>query len=956
MYHGIACLPLLRRELLAAFLCGFTRELPREYRWNGPETLVILMSMELADVPAGRPPRAGSLTRDRSGAFALPVSTSFRFTLLIAAVVASSFFVYQGIYLATPRGSALISLMGRCLGPARRNQASGVIAYANALHQASICYSGGERVEAWWGLLGVGVLVVVAGAIFLAQPWWYRRRRHLTELTGTDASDLVSRLEEVRQRAGTGPVVWLLQPLDARLSAFTFGWPRRRFVAISGGAAVAAVRKPAAFDAIVLHELAHIKNRDIDQTYLALAIWRAFVVAALLPLAVLLIFTPVLSDPQQLIWRVAVTALIVYSLRNAILRSREFDADARVQLLDPDTALATVLASMPPPAGRRIWRLGWTHPSGQERAAALLDPGPLYRFGFWDGLAVGLVAALGANAAHEIITLLTTTVGVTYVVTAIIFAAFAGPAVAVAMWRRQLAEADSSVVSGWAAGAGLGLGLALGPIIALQAAYSQALAPDHPSLAAVGVLVAWTGLVIVIFTPFPVWIGHWADAWQVRTGARPSRVPARGTMVAAAVAAWVIMAIGLFLLLQTSALLFDGSSAAAEWHLLAGLLRGTALVVVAHGSGWLVCLLVVGLPLAAAVAHRRWRQTDDAPNAAGLRLRWLATAALCLAGCVTAVVLTFGVSAITHARIAEDVRWSPDFLSRLVFFDEQAIVVVALACALAAAARARSAIGVALSVVVAAAVAMAGGLALSNVGAIDHCFGSLSIQYARPPAGSCLTSPDALFLRQVVLGAALASIVFVPAGYVAGLLLRRRAQGRRAARVRALGWLAGAMAVMAAVTGTALWGPGASAQSVKPAGSIGSDGWIRGYDYEVRLIPSWYAVTNTGKPGLMYFTFPVDGADIQLQTLGGVSPVTIANYRSYLLRLGARPTVLHGTPGLLVARSGLPAGMLEQWFIVRGPVVHIVTLYRSAAWPQDSPYLRGAFTSILRTWRWTSYA
>ena len=73
---------------------------------------------------------------------------------------------------------------------------------------------------------------------------------------------------------------------------------------------VAAVKKPADFDAVILHELAHIKNRDIDQAYLALAIWRAFVVAALLPLAVLLIFTWGVSEPRQLIWRVAVTALI----------------------------------------------------------------------------------------------------------------------------------------------------------------------------------------------------------------------------------------------------------------------------------------------------------------------------------------------------------------------------------------------------------------------------------------------------------------------------------------------------------------------------------------------------------------------------------------------------------------------------------------------------------------------
>jgi len=621
------------------------------------------MSMELADVPGGRPPGTGSRTRDRSGVFALPVSTSFRFTLLIAAVAASSFFVYQGIYLATPRGPALISLMLRCRNQALAPHLSGVIATNNALQQAAVCYSGGERAEGLWSLLGVGVLLVVTGAIFLTQPWWYRRRRHLTELTGAGAADLVNRLEGVRQRAGTGPVVWLLQPFDARLSAFAFGWPRRRFVAISGGAAVAAVRKPAAFDAVIMHELAHIKNRDIDQTYLALAIWRAFVVAALLPLAVLLIFSRVLSEPQQLIWRVAVTALIVYSLRNAILRSREFDADARARQLDPGTALGTVLAGMPARTGRRIRHLGWTHPSGQERAAALLDPAPLYRFGFWDGLAVGLVAALGASAAHEILVLLTTAVGIRYVVTAIIFAAFAGPAVAVAMWRRQLVEADPGVVKGWAAGPGLGLGLALGPVIALSAAYTQALAPDHLSLAAVGVLAVWTGLVIVIFTPFPVWVGHWADAWQQRADARPSRVPARGAMVAAAVAAWAVMAVGLFLLLETFTLLFDGFSAAAEWHQLPDSLRGTALVVVTHGSGWVVCLLVVGMPLAAALAYRRWRRPGDAHDAAGSRRRWLATAVLCLAGCLTAVGLTFGVSAVTHARIAEAVRWSPDFLA-----------------------------------------------------------------------------------------------------------------------------------------------------------------------------------------------------------------------------------------------------------------------------------------------------
>ncbi len=910
------------------------------------------MSTELAGVPGDRQPGVEPAAQGRSGAFSLPVSTSFRFALLIAAVAASSFFVYESVYLATPRGPALISSIDRCKSQALAHQPNGAIAYYSALQRAAVCYSAGYRAQAWWGLLGVGVLIVAAGAIFLAQPWWYRRRKHVTEVTAAGAGDLVNRLEQVRQRAGTGPVVWMLQPLDARLSAFAFGRPRRRFVVISGGTAVAAVRKPAAFDAVVLHELAHIKNRDIDQTYLALAIWRAFVVVALLPLAVLLIRNGFRGEPQQQIWRVAVMALIVYVLRNAILRAREFDADARVRQLDPQTALGAVLAGLPARTGRRARSLGWRHPSGQERAAALLDPAPLYRFGLWDGLAIGLVTALGASAAEEIVIRLSTTAGVRELVPAIIFAALAGPALAVVVWRRRLLAGGADAVTGWSAGLGLGLGLAVGPVLALSAAIDSTLLPDHPSLAAFGALAVWTGLVVVIFSPFPVWIGHWADAWQQRADSIAPRVPARGAMVAAAVAAWAVLTVGLYLLLDNF-ILVSGPSAAADWQALPGSLRGTALVIAIAASGWVVCLLVVGMPLAAAVAHRQWR-AGDAGRAATRRRRWAATALLGLAGCLTATALMVAVSAVAHARIPETVRWSSDFLTGLFFFDEQAIVVIAVVCTVIVASRARSAVGVALSVVAGAGVAAVSGLALPEVRSMGDCFTSLSIQYANPPSGGCLTSPNTLALREVVLGTALVSIVFVPAAYGAGMLLRRRIRRRRRpAGARALGWLAAAAAVAAAGAGTARWEPGASAQGIQPAGSIGRDGWIRGPGYDVRLIPNWYALGQGPRSGLITFTF-LDGGRIRLQTLADVNPVQLAENRSNLIRLGAHPGVLDGAPGLLLARSGLPNGVLAQWTLVRGSLLYLIWVDRAPAWPQDSPYLQNAFAYMLHSWQWTS--
>ena len=324
------------------------------------------------------------------------------------------------------------------------------------------------------------------------------------------------------------------------------------------------------------------------------------------------------------------------------------------------------------------------------------------------------------------------------------------------------------------------------------------------------------------------------------------------------------------------------------------------------------------------------------------------------AGGLAAVALTLALNAVTHARIAEPVRWSPDFLVRLVYFEEQAIVVVAVVCALIAAAKARSAPGVALSVVVGAAVAAVGAIALPTAAAIGHCVGSLSIQYAHPPPASCVTGPNSGFVGPTVLGAALVSVLFVPAAHHAGIVAARRVRrARPPAGAKAVGWLAAGAAVIAVAAGTALWGPEASAHSVVPAGSIGRDGWIRGYGYEIRLSPNWYARTETGKPGLIVFTYPLDGATIDLLSGHAGNSATIAADRSFLHRIGARPALLDGTLGLRTARPGLPIGILEEWFIVRGRSAYLIRLNPSPDWPGDSPDLRSSLARMLRTWHWT---
>jgi Zn-dependent protease with chaperone function len=910
---------------------------------------------ELADGKTGTAPSASG----RGSVFALPVSTSFRFALLIAAVAASSVFVYQGIYLATPRGKAWESLARKCLSQALSRRPSGWSAYARALGQAATCRSGAERIEGLWALLGVGVLVALAGAIYWAQPWWYQRRMHLRVLTDEGAPALMSHLEDLRQRAGAGPVVWLMQPFNVHMSAFAFGHFRRRFVAVSGGAAVAAVRQPVAFEAVILHELAHIRNRDINQTYLALAIWRSFVVVALLPMAALLVFSREAGTPQRLLWRVAALALTVYLLRNSIVRSREFDADARVHELDPDTGLGKVLAGLPPRRGRRVWQLGWLHPSGQDRAAALLDPEPLFRCGFWDGMAVGLVAAIGASATQAFAPLFTTATLLGFLVPAAIFALFSATALAVAIWRKQLLQPETAGSESWTVGLGLAVGLAIGPIIALPAVFGPGIAPDSIRLPAIGALAGWIAFVTLIFSPLPAWIGYWANAWQKRAG-RSSRVPARGGLLVASAAAWVVLAIGLGLLLAAFVLLQGLSSDPAVPQALAQVWTFAGAYIAHQPEAWVVCLATVAVPCFASLTSRLKLRSGDRRDAAWQVQHVGRTAVLCLAGGATAVVLILAISAVAHAGVAAPVRWNAFFLAQLILFDTQVVVGVGVVFALIAAATSRSAQFAVIAVAVAAVVAGIGTVVVVNAVNIGSCLGTLSIQYTHPPTDDCPRFLGGTFLLQQLLfnivEAMLVSIILIPAAhYFGGRLMRFAAQPARLPRsIIALRGIGVGAAVIAAMVVTVLRGPAAGAHGIKPLGRIGHDGWIAGLGYAIRLYPGWYAVSQNDNSSQILLVYPVSGATVEV--LAEPVSISIVSFRDALIadrlqNYRARRAMIDGARGLSIIGSGIGGTIHEAWLVQHDSLGYTVAFTASALDRATPEY---DLARMLHSWHWTT--
>jgi Zn-dependent protease with chaperone function len=899
----------------------------------------------LAGEDAG-PPATDAPGGTRSGVFALPAKTSFRFALLIVAVIASSAMAYEAIYTATPRGTALVALIRTCQARALASHPSGWSSYAAALGQAKACRAAAERTEGLWALLGIGVLCALAAAIYLIQPWWYERRMRLIPLTSGQASALVERLEQLREQAGIGPVTWLAQPLRFQPSAFAFGRFRRRFVAISGGAVVTWNRQPLVFDAVVLHELSHIRNRDIDQAYLAVAIWRAFVVAALVPLAALLIFSRQLGSPPALLWRVLVLALLVYLLRNSILRAREFDADARVAQLDPGTSLGTVLAGMPPRRGWRIWHLGWVHPSGQERAAALLDPAPLYRCGFWDGLAMGLVAATGAEASQSLVYLLLTANPVGGLVPGAVFALFSGAALTIAMWRMQFKQ--GSTARAWAVGLGLGLGMALGPVITLETAFNPGVAPDTLQIGSYVVLVIWIALVTFLFVSVPTWIGHWADAWQQRE----QRVPARGGMIVATIGTWIVLAIGIDLVLAYFTFVTEFTTSARV-----GLAQTWSIVghYAARTTGaWLICLVFIAVPLAGYLTGRRSSRgvQEPVPGSPVSPGRYRRLALICLGGTVLVIAVLLVTAAVARVRIAPAIRWNAPYYAYYLLWDEQMVILVAVLVALIAATAIRHVLADTIAIVISAGVAAVAVLALMGSLSLGDCVASFNLTYGHPPVSGCPGHPGfvASDIFPAAIEAALIAILVIPAAHYAVILGGRQAAlSRHRGRARnVLGALVAGAAVAAVIAGIALRVPDASAHGIQPIGGIGEDGWVQGTGYEIRVFPNWYDLTPAANKTNILVEY--DG-----RFSGRAAVLTLETIRvnrgATIKVTGGRRFLLDGAAGMTSVSPDAQGYFKQVWAVIRGSYIYVLTYLTKES---NGAYFEPNISAMLTSWRWSA--
>ncbi len=577
----------------------------------------------------------------RLNPFLFPPDTDFRFLLLIVAVASASLFIFGAIYnvvfnrqiftviqdclaqipLTTPEGP---DLSGSALD--RMGNLSSFFSNWSATSRAQkACIEGWELAQGLTVLGGLTIVLATASAIYWLTPTLKRRQLKLALLTADDAPEALVYLHDLCEETGlrTKPdFVW--NPLDSRVSGLAFGHLRRKFVALSGGLVSLFYSDQAAFRAIALHELAHLRNGDVDKTYFSLAIWPAFVLIALLPfLVVQLVAGLNLADLMffaQVAWRMVALALLIVLLRNAILRARELYADVRASAWDgPDGKLRNVLAerstSAMHDAARGLQTLFQKHPPSARRIASLEDTRGLFATSTWDALATGIAAALAFTGVFWLLVDLLP-------VTAEIFASTVallvlGPLVAgsvcLAVWRDVFAGVHGRRVHlryftfALAMTVGLIIGRWLGATSAIQDDLFGSTSGPLDALA----FFAWWGVWLVIgLYLFMLAVADGAHAWieAAHDADSLTRLASRSLIVAA---------IGLSLWLSVPFMFLSLS----EFPAVAIVTFATALLAAGSpfigiwrdGGGWINLVLFAGMwavPLVAGL-RRRAHQTQD---------------------------------------------------------------------------------------------------------------------------------------------------------------------------------------------------------------------------------------------------------------------------------------------------------------------------------------------------------
>ena len=337
--------------------------------------------------------------------FALPASTSSRFVLLLACVLAAT------AYAADITVAALIAPNGWTARYSRCDEAADAVSGLSAEQITTdflACQDGVSYQRVWLGAIAVAVLVIVLGVAHWLHPWVVRRRGRLRPINPVTYPEAAQDIAAVlRRSADQGelprPVQVMVAPFRPAPTGRAFGRARRCTIWLNRGL----VRRTDAegrahLRAVLRHELAHVRNGDVALTSLAvLSAWAT--VAVTVPLVAALAWRVPAELPRAAVgWAVLLAVMVL--TRTAVVRSREHYADVRAATAGRDAGepsfLAEAFPDPPPRTGRwarwyalvrQVTRL---HPSRDQRRRVVQQPERLLVADPVEAFATGVVAQM----------------------------------------------------------------------------------------------------------------------------------------------------------------------------------------------------------------------------------------------------------------------------------------------------------------------------------------------------------------------------------------------------------------------------------------------------------------------------------------------------------------------------------------------------------------------------------
>lgn len=424
-----------------------------------------------------------------------------------------------------------------------------------------------------------------------------------------DELEQLRRIAEVNAR-------FVVNLTNQRMGGLAFGHVGRRYVLLHRGLVNLAHTDRPAFRAIVLHELAHIRNRDLDVAYLTVLLLRAYLALFVVPALVLA--SGQLSDRSVSVtgnlglWvQLGALAMIVLLNHNAVVRERELLADARAAQWGATADLSRVITAQRSgvePAKhrwyRRVRELAALHPDPLRRAHMLSTPGVLFGANLAATFAVGLTLGLttipiflnfthalrAANLTPHDLFLPNLAIPALAVVTLPVGFTFG-----LSMWQSLSATGTLYARTVWA-GLSLGGGLAVGELVISQDAPQLSL----PFPLSINTRLMYVCILVLGSLLFTIWLVVCARSWPVTRLA--SYVVATATAVLFTV--WLPLIVGIRLVTdpdKASPIEYLRSYATQMWR---GWPVATVFMVLLVGLPAIGALLTLGNRISSAAVRK----------------------------------------------------------------------------------------------------------------------------------------------------------------------------------------------------------------------------------------------------------------------------------------------------------------------------------------------------------------